>query len=934
MDDAGYRIDIQHAGMQDVVLGRYSAALINPPFSIPLASPNLTPYEGVTHYGRHGPNTSALSHEYALAQALAHADIVGALLPRTTTNRLLSGEFGEKAYGRLRAVYSLPSDTFSAEQVEAVTTDLLVFGSHRRSASQAIVRERIDQDSQPAGLGGLSCRTEAQLGAARIRLVDIDDTGPAITTPVTGDPRVTMTRAGRAVKLVFRDGATEARVLNALMMKQLISTHHHRYPAKTHYAGQLRLSLDVIAMQEDPGAALDELADMIESAGGQPEVTAQLRNGLASVVHEHRKMSVPYGRVVYRKGAPDFRATARKMGMINRQQRGAAVAPGEEVQAQRTEQGFNVTTPRGVFQCEHDAFLALFEIEEDAAGADYWEEVHPPIKARFPQQIAQLERRAKARGLDQWLTWDFQLEDLCELAFRPRGGICGWQMALGKTRLALALAILLEGPSLIVVKSRLVDELYRELETLGVPESSYQAIEGAGDTHELRKVNIISYDRLKRPLDPRLPKLTLAKRLKGRISNVICDEGGVLSNLHSQQTRALWQLGGRRRYAFDGTPMANYPREMLPLASWAVGEERSYQPYSVSGGHLDAAHFRSAEFQQTGRQAFLDHFVTFEWATNEFLDSGVGAKREIPKIRSGNVPRFRQWIGPQIKRRVQQEPAVAKHVAFPVPTLHEPISIDWDLDHLMLYVEAVEDFANWYREYAREQDENGKALNLTVILARLEACFKAANAPHTVSGFSRPYHPLTSKQRACIEMVEKEVAKGRRPIVFARSPSVLSRLSKELGKRGVSNLVFTGKETIKRRMAKLNANIREGDAQVMLASLGVTQDGLNLPQLNTFIFYNRSFKSRQEFQAIYRLIRPTQDKDVYGYFLHMAGSIDEYQGQLIEWKMLASEAGLDYGEAISDESEFVHFDAFFRGFIETLPDLKAQIEAMRGQQVA
>ncbi len=933
LDAAGFRVDIQHAGMQEVSLGRYSAALINPPFSINLASPNLAPYPGVTHYGRHGPDTSALSHEYALMQALDHADVVAAVIPRTATERLERGEFGEAAKGRLRAVFTLPRDSFTQENVEAVNTDLLIFGSVKRSP-WPVLRESITHESQATPLPGLSCTEEANLGQRGVRVVGVDDHGPAITTPVTGDHSVTLTRAGRQIKLIFRDGATEARVSNALMMRRLISTHLHRYPSKTRYAGQLRLSLDVLALQDDPWSALDSLIELIESAGGEPVVTDQLRGGLAAVVREHRKMSVPYGRVVYRKGSPSFKATARRMAMINRYQRGAVVAQGEVVEALRTETGFDVSTQRGTFQCEHDDFLSLFQIDEEAAGESYWEEVHPPIRQSFPQEIAQLEQRARRLGLDQWLTWDFQLEDLCELAFRPRGGVCGWQMALGKTRLALALSTLLEGASLIVVKSRLVDEMGRELDALGLAPSQYQLIEGVEDIDQLRKVNIISYDRLKRPLDLRHPKLTLAKRLKGRIANVICDEGGVLSNLDSQQTRALWLLGGRRRFAFDGTPMANYPREMLPLACWSVGEERSYQPYSVSGGHIEARHIVSAELQKTGRQAFLDDFVVFDWATNEFVDTGKGAKREIPKIRSANLGRFRKWIGPLIKRRVQQEPAVTRHVTFPVPTLHEPISVEWDIDHLCLYVEAVEDFAEWYRDYAQSCGEEGKALNLTVILARLEACFKAANAPHTVSGFSSPYHPLTSKQRECLSLVEAEVAKGRRPIVFARSPSVLKRLATELERRGISNLVFTGQETIKKRVKRLNEDIREGNKQVMLASLGVTQDGLNLPELNTFIFYNRSFKAREEFQAIYRLIRPTQEMDVYGFFLHLAGSIDEYMGQLIEWKALASEAGLDYGEAVNDESQFVHFDAFLQSFLEELPQLKDHIKTLRQHNAA
>ena len=114
----------------------------------------------------------------------------------------------------------------------------------------------------------------------------------------------------------------------------------------------------------------------------------------------------------------------------------------------------------------------------------------------------------------------------------------------------------------------------------------------------------------------------------------------------------------------------------------------------------------------------------------------------------------------------------------------------------------------------------------------------------------------------------------------------------------------------------------------MLASLGVTQDGLNLPQLNSFIFYNRSYKFREEFQAIYRLIRPQQTSHVSGDYLHLKGSIDEYMGQLIKWKALASDAGLDYGEQ-NNEEVFTHFDAFIYRFINSLADLKEKLDWMK-----
>ncbi len=70
-----------------------SVATINPPFSINLQSPNLTPYPSVTTYGRFGPDTGANSHDYALAQALDYSDAVFAIVPRSLSERVQSGAF-------------------------------------------------------------------------------------------------------------------------------------------------------------------------------------------------------------------------------------------------------------------------------------------------------------------------------------------------------------------------------------------------------------------------------------------------------------------------------------------------------------------------------------------------------------------------------------------------------------------------------------------------------------------------------------------------------------------------------------------------------------------------------------------------------------------------------------------------------------------------
>ena len=895
-------------------IGKFSIATINPPFSINFDSPYLEA-NAVTHYGRYGRDTSARSDEYALAQALKSCQVVFAIVPRSVTKLF------KRIEPRLEYVLKLPRDTFVDETVESVEVDLLVFGP--RGSDSKPIEESISQGQEPFLINRIPVLPPLSSDNREAFLEDVSlkHRKPLVTTPVTGDTQVSLIPNDRKIDLKFRCGATEARVLNEIYEQPILSVENRKPIEGIEFVGEFRLLIDVIILQDDVEEALDFICNKIRSAGGNPVITTELRDRIKELQYEHERMSVPFSRYAYRKEAPIIQAKAKKLGLIDLRNKNSFVMKGESVSAKRTENGFEVTSQQGKFNCEHDTFFAYFDIGQDYADEGYWEQIHPPIRDKFPDEIAALEKRAIELGVMDWLTWrGYQGPDLIEIAFKDKGALVAWQMALGKTRLALALSFLLEGNSLILVKPRLVNEIRRELAKLGVPQEDFNIIESESDIENLKKVNIASYNTIKSRRTQ--SGKSIACLISDRIENCIADEGGLLANEHTAQTLAVKELNSKRNYIFDGTPQPNTCRELHIQACWIAGESRSYQPYGNKGVFIEKSLFYSPTEFRRGRDAFREDFVKFEWVTNEFIEEQKGAKREIPTINGANLHRFREWISPLMKRRVQLEPDVAAWVQFPVPIINPPTIVEWDAKHLEVYIKAVKWFEVWYEDYLQSLEEDGKVSNLTVILQKLEACFKAANVPDTLSGFCSPYLDLTSKQKAVIDFVCDQVTKGNRPIVFARSPKALKRMAIEIEKRGVSTLLFTGEETIEKRNQKLDAQLREGDVQSVLASIGVTCDGLNLEMLNTFIFYNRDFRGRSEFQAMYRLLRADQRNEVNGYFFHLPGSIDEYQAQLLDYKAMASEAGLDYGEQ-PPEDEFLSFDVFFKRFIQSLPELES-----------
>lgn len=108
--------------------------------------------------------------------------------------------------------------------------------------------------------------------------------------------------------------------------------------------------------------------------------------------------------------------------------------------------------------------------------------------------------------------------------------------------------------------------------------------------------------------------------------------------------------------------------------------------------------------------------------------------------------------------------------------------------------------------------------------------------------------------------------------------------------------------------------------------MGVAQQGLNLPQADRVLQYDRDWTASAEEQGMYRVLRPQQTRPVIVERLHHVGSVDVYQGQMVAFKSCATSAGLDYGEDNPD-AEFLHYETILHRFIENL-------ESLTGRKVA
>jgi len=915
-EHAGLCYEFICGGLQDLTASGFHFAVINPPFSVHLESPNLFPYDS-NSFGRYGPSSSAISHEYALEQALDAAVVIAAVLP-------VSMDVYCRDRSELTSVVYLPKCTFISEGANVETAVYFFSPGTTDQVQETFILKGQSWPHLSLPPSFLKYRTP------RFVVSGIDHTSPVITLPVTGNPRVELHHHNRRIVVKYHCGLVQAKVANGLLKD---TAEGKRLPNTIRYDGDGQFLLDVLLLQNNPEQQLYELAQRINSFGGRAWISPTLGGYYKKLIKRHFRAITPMYRAVKKSNEPttiSIRAKMRTLlepGNFN----SPSVAKNELLRAIPDGSEYTIKYKGYSVLLRRDEFRKRFEIidKNDDKFLTQWEVKHKGLNYYF-SSIAHHHRQSVCRAGIDWMA-PFQMDSLVEGLASPYGYIGAWEQGSGKARYALALAILGSGNNMIVLESGLLPEMLIEIKKLRLDSIIWKVL----DANEMptAKINLVTYRTLRQGTrivyykthkrgsetrEVRTVKIirTNAQKWRRQLNTVICDEGGLLANLNTQQTQAVKTLAAKKLIILDGTPQRNYPRDMLPLSVASAGNGVAHQPYGVRGKvHIEQSLMGCASNSQRGEDVFYERHVVTQWVTNEFReDMQSGGKREVPRI--NNLGMFREWLAPNIQRRLREEPDLSIFNNCPRP-VRTSFTVHWDQSHLGHYLQTATEFACWYKR----NKKSSKSLNLVSVLARIGAVQRAANSPHVESKSSmKLYTPITSKQRFALGRVKHWVKDGRKVILYAQSPEVLNRLHKELGNQGIESVLFTGQQDINSRSKALDDSFRFGNAPVLLSSW-VGQRGLNLEQASAVIFYERDWSATTEEQAIYRTQRPSQTQTVVVEYLHLAGSIDEYCAQLVTWKFRAADAGLDFGDQAGEEEEFLHLDTLLHRFCDAVLNL-------------
>ncbi len=572
-------------------------------------------------------------------------------------------------------------------------------------------------------------------------------------------------------------------------------------------------------------------------------------------------------------------------------------------------------------------------IERAAFIGGAWQTVHADdgLATQHRHLFDRWMKRAKGLGLHQVL-FPFQLTDVCRAAMK-QSVLLSPQQGLGKTREAIALQLLVGFKhGLYVVPSKLIGEWENEFRALDL---TVHVIDSLAAARRLDQFNLVAMEALWRiPRDsphaatavlpeekeddveeakrPRRLKHTLAAHLRRRCSYIVVDEAYYIKNPDALRSRAVFHLKARHRIPMTGTPIKGYPQNVLAILNWAFGSGSSRFPaYSYH--------------EEGGVKRFLDTFGTYIYYDREHEETGdKGKKKQIPKI--NNVTEFYDLVAPLMIRRVKREPDVAAVIKTSDPIIeYVPLTIDGD--HRRFYEAWLKAFADWYQARLKEQHLGGTKLGRMEILAKLVYLVQAATIPQStnLTGATKYIAPYdggpTSLQAWVILRAKEAVMAGEKVIIFSRFIESLKYLETRLA--GYRPTIITGSVSLQRkkrtgkseRQALVEA-FRTGDVPILLAGTTCLSEGMNIPEASVGIFCDYDWTPSVMFQALYRMVRPQQKRQVKGYFLTLAGTIMEYMQMLCELKQQAIDEGIDYQENDFDLADVPDIGQYCQAIVE------------------
>ena len=402
------------------------------------------------------------------------------------------------------------------------------------------------------------------------------------------------------------------------------------------------------------------------------------------------------------------------------------------------------------------------------------------------------------------------------------GGCLADDMGLGKTIQIIAFILSQRkkphhNTNLVVVPTTLMFNWQAEVEKFA-PTINILSLHGPGRQKDLK-----AFDAYEIILTTYGTLLSDIRQLKRYCFNYIfLDESQAIKNPESQRYKAARLLQSRNKIVLTGTPMENNTFDIFGQLSFAC----------------------------PGLLGTKQHFK------GQYSDP-------IDKFKDGRKAReLQQKISPFILRRTKDQ------VAEELPEKTEmTIYCEMGSEQRKVY----DAYAKEYREFFTSKDKNDLRRHSLHVLQGLTKLRQICNSPSLLND-QQFYGDSAAKIEVLMEQIENKSGQHK-ILVFSQFVGMLELIRKELSERDIPFEYLTGQS--RNRKAKVERFQNEVDVRVFLISLKAGGTGLNLTQADYVYLVDPWWNPAVENQAIDRVHRIGQHKNVVAVRLICPGTIEE-----------------------------------------------------------
>lgn len=330
---------------------------------------------------------------------------------------------------------------------------------------------------------------------------------------------------------------------------------------------------------------------------------------------------------------------------------------------------------------------------------------------------------------------------------------------------------------------------------------------------------------------------------------LLLDEAQFVKNTGTRAWSIARAMPARTKIAMTGTPIENNLMELWALLA------------IVADGLFPSA------------RAFRDLYA-------RPAESG-----EDPAHAAATAARLRRRIRPLMLRRTKEL------VAAELPAKNDTrVNLPLAPGHRRIYDTHLQRERQKVLGLLEDMDKNRFTIFQSLTLLRRLALDAALIDPEAYAGVS------SVKRDYLVQQLPDLLEKGHRVLVFSQFTGYLKSISARLAKEGIGHLYLDGST---RNRAEVIEAFTSGQEPVFLISLKAGGFGLNLTEADHVFIMDPWWNPAAEQQAVDRIHRIGQDKEVHVYRLVAEGTIEEKVMQLKESKAALFDAVVGEGEFAS-----------------------------------